>query len=315
MHPGHAPKTVVVGLDFESYLYTPGRARSVDGKTPETTELDERLAVDTDGKPNPERGMRVLKDRALGLLSLDAIVDSIKTISDNRSASMPGLEKSGHMSEAVMRDAAHADGFDLLFYQKNLNVIQYYAKPHRVLSDTPDQPIRGFDVLEDLLGFAKAHDIDVVLTIQPAHVSRLELLDRMGYWDDYERWKRELVTLTAQARTGQQVTLWDFGGYQRQVQETVPAKGKGGDMEWFWDPVHYNSKFGDMLIANIFHTGQRDELGVILTPENVDAQIARVRRDREMFRAAQPEETARLARLVSNALPAPAFVKNVALAR
>jgi hypothetical protein len=316
MNPGHAPRTVVVGLDFESFLYVPSRGPNRRVKSGNTSELEERLAVDAGGNPNPQRTARVLKDRALGLLSLDAIVDSIKTITGSRSASVTNLEPNGHLSEAGFRDTAHADGFQLLFTQKHLDAIKQYGKPRRVLSDTPDSPIREFGALRELLLLAKANGIEVILVIQPAHASRLELLDRMGYWGDYERWKRELVVLSAQAGAGQKVALWDFGGYEREAREPVPAKGKGiRDMQWFWDPVHYTSKLGDVMVARIFTDGQGEGFGVQLTPANVDAQIARVRRDREAFRAAMPEETARLSRLVCGTWPCPAPSDIVASAR
>jgi hypothetical protein len=314
--PGRVPKTLVVGLDFESYLYVPSAAVPGTNKVPPMNELEERLAVDPSGNPNPKRSARVLKDRALGLLSLDALGDSIQTIRANRSATAISLEPNGHLSEAAMRSTANADGYALVFDQKNLDTVKHYAKPHRVLSDTPDGPIREFEVLKELLAFAKSHDIDVVLTIQPAHVSRLELLDRMGYWDSYERWKRELVVLVAQTSPSQKVTLWDFGGYERQAQEAVPTKGAGArTMQWFWDPVHYTSKLGDTIIARIFDTTHDNDFGVVLTPENVEAQLAKIRRDREAFRAAMPQETTRLERLACGTSPCPAPAKTLAAAR
>jgi hypothetical protein len=297
LHPGAAPQTVIVGLDFEYFLYVPKPAAPV--AAPRIGELEERLAVGVDGKPNPERTWRVLKDKGLGLLSLDALIDSAMTVKGNRSASAANLEANGHLSEAAMRDTARADGFALLFAQKNQDTVKQYGSPHRVISDTPDGPIRDFAAIRDLLALARAHNIDVALVIQPAHVSRLDLLDRMGYWNDYERWKRELTTLTAQASASQKVALWDFGGYERQAQETVPEKGAGaGDMQWFWDPVHYTTKLGDQIVARIFGAAP-DGFGVRLTPANVDEQLVKVRQDRNAARAAVPDERARLPRLVA----------------
>lgn len=316
MHPGQAPRTLVVGLDFESFLYVPAAFPDKNGKSPDATEFDERLAVSADGKPNPQRAARVLKDQGLGLLSLDAISDSIKTMTGSRSASVTNLEPNGHLSEDGMRDAARADGFELLFTQKHLDTVKQYGKVRRVLSDTADGPIRGFATLHELLSLAKANGIDVELVIQPAHASRLELLDRMGYWNDYERWKRELVVLSARAASGQNVALWDFGGYEVQTREIVPAKGRGArDMQWFWDPVHYSSKLGDLMVARIFSDGREGEFGVRLTPGNVETRIASVRQERTAFRDAMPEETARLSRLACGAFPCPAPGAVVASAR
>jgi hypothetical protein len=316
MHPGQAPQTLVIGLDFEAFLYVPGRTAGRSAKAPVMTEVEERLAVDAAGNPNPHRAMRVLKDQALGLLSLDAMFDSIRTISGSRTASVANLEPNGHLSEAGLRDSAHADGFSLLFTQKNLDTVKQYGKPHRVLSDTPGGAIREFAAIRELLALARENKIDIVLVIQPAHISRLELLDRMGYWGEYERWKRELATLAFQAGASAKVALWDFGGYERQAREPVPARGSGApDMQWFWDPVHYTSKLGDAMVARIFGDGKDEGFGVRLTPENVDAQIARVRQDREAVRALMPEEMARLSRLVCSAQPCSSANDIVASAR
>lgn len=295
VRPGHGLQTLVVGLDFENNLYVPVAAGGV--RTSAPSELEERLAVDSIGNPNPARRQRILKDHAQGLLSLDALTDSANTVLGNRS-DVANLEPNGHLSEAVMRGDVRADGYSRVFDHKNVDTLQRYAKPHRVLSDTPDGPVRGSKVLIDLLALTKQKHIDVVFMIQPAHVSRLELLDQMGYWSDYERWKRELTTLTAQASQGQHVALWDFSGYEPEVQETVPVKGKGHrDMQWFWDPVHYNTKLGEKMITRMFHPERQGDFGVMLVPANIEARLAKVRQDRDAFRAATPVNTAHLARL------------------
>ena len=225
MHPGQPPRTLVVGLDFESFLYVPSQGANARAATHKAGELEQRLVVDAEGHPNPQRPVQVFKDRALGLLSLDAIVDSIKTISGSRSANVTDLEPNGHLSEAGFRDTAHADGFQLLFTQKHLDAVKQFGKPHRVLSDVPDGPVRGLAGLRELMAVAKANNSELVFVIQPAHASRLELLDRMGYWSDYERWKRELTAMSAEAGASQKVALWDFGGYESQAREPVPSRG------------------------------------------------------------------------------------------
>jgi hypothetical protein len=294
-HAGRAPATLIAGLDFEDFLRLPAVPGQASGPRP-PNEMEQRLTVGPDGGPNPARPLRVARDRAQGLLSLDALMDSMQTVANNRLTPLANLEANGHLSEASMRDAARADGFALLFDQKNLNTVRQYAQPRRHLANRSDGTV-GFDDVAELLAFAKRHGIRVVLTIQPSHVSRLELLDQMGYWSDYERWKRALAQQTAQAAAGQAVTLWDFSGYEAPMQETVPAKGKG-DMQWFWDPVHYSARLGDRIVARVFGTTNADDFGVLLTPQNFESRIARVRQDRDAFHAAMPHEVARLARLV-----------------
>jgi hypothetical protein len=64
MNPGHAPRTVVVGLDFESFLYVPSRGPNRRVKSGNTSELEERLAVDPTyraGAEGPGAGLVVAR--------------------------------------------------------------------------------------------------------------------------------------------------------------------------------------------------------------------------------------------------------------
>jgi hypothetical protein len=314
MRPGHAPKTVVVGLDFENDLYVPTAAPA---PARAIGEMEERLAVDAQDRPNPARALRVWKDRAQGLLSLDALLDSVTTIHSNPSDVMMSLERNGRLTEAAIGDVARVDGYEQVFHHTNLETVKLLRKPHRVLSDTLDAPIRRLATVQALLDFAKQHGTDVVLMIQPAHVSRLELLDRLGYSADFERWKRTLTAMAAQASVSQHVVLWDFAGYEQRVQEAAPAKGKG-KMEWFWDQLHYTSRLGNVMLARMFAPGAGapdDAFGVLLTPGTIDARLAQVRRDRAAFRSAMPQEAARLARMACGDEGCPVAAPTLALAR
>lgn len=310
--PGAAPETILLALDFESFLYRPDQFT---GPAKEVNEVEQRLAVDRDGRPNDERHKRILTDQGLALLSLDATFDSIRTIAGNRTGRVISLKPDGHMSDMALRATAAADGFALLFDQKNIDTVKNYGHPRRLLSDTPNGPIRRLQAVVELLAFAKEHRMNVVFAIQPAHVSRLELIDRMGYWGGYERWKRELTALVAHASAEQQVVLWDFGGYESPAQEPVPAKGAGAGMKWFWDPVHYSTVLGERMVARMFDPHSTDQYGAQLTPLNIDEQLARIRRDRDAFRAAMPAETARLAKLACGNAPCPAHVEPLTASR
>lgn len=310
--PNSGLQTVVVGLDFESFLYRTGTSGA---ELAPPGEMEQRLALDRDGKPNEERDQRVLTDQALSLLSLDAVFDSMRTVVGNRARRVVDLKTDGHLSDAALRETANVDGFALLFDQKNTETVKQYSAPRRAMSDTPEGAIRNLSAVKELLEFAKEQQLTVVLAIQPAHVSRLELLDRMGYWSDYERWKRELTTMVSLAGANQSVALWDFGGYDAPAQELVPAKGARTGMKWFWDPVHYSTALGEKMVARMFDSRSPDQYGVRLTPSNVNNHLARVRRDRQAFRNAMPHETARLAKLACGDALCPGPVEPLTLLR
>jgi hypothetical protein len=172
---------------------------------------------------------RVVKDYASGLLTLDALLDSIFTVVANRTIGGPGLEPSGKLSEGRLRQWTEADGAGALFAQRRELMVKKYRSPRRTLADTPDGPIRDFAYFASNVRPGRqawsSGDLGGATYARRATGT----LDGLSYWPDYERWKRGLATLAAEARSsGVDVTVWDFGGYEAIVQEPIPAKGDRG---------------------------------------------------------------------------------------
>jgi hypothetical protein len=283
-----SPRTVIVGLDFEAFLFSPGAA-SANRPVAVRGETEQRLLVLDNGASNPERATRRLKDLGAAVLSLDALADSLATVRANRSADGVNLTADGHFSEAGFRDTTLAEGAMALFAQKNAETVSRYAHPRQVLSEVADGPIREMKSVRDLIAFAKQQHFTVVFAIQPAHASRLDLLTKMGYWPDYERWKRALTMTVAQAEdAGAAVVLWDFGGYEPYAREPIPAK-RGAQMQWFWDPVHYKTALGDVITARMLGKPGAPDYGVLLTPANLESRLAQIRADqRDAIVAVRP---------------------------
>ena len=194
------------------------------------------------------------------------------------------------------------DGVATLFAQKDTQTIEQYAEPHQILLSTVDSPITGLVAIEKLIELAHARGIRVLLFVQPAHADRLELLDRMGYWNDYEHWKVTLTERVAASRVhGDDVRLFDFGGYERFSREVVPPAGDHTTrLQWFWEPAHYTTALGALMVKRML--GHRDaaddaSFGVELEPGNVYERLAQIRRDRMRYRADFPAEVHRLGAL------------------
>jgi hypothetical protein len=296
-------RTLIVGLDFESFLYLPtatARAATTAKPAGGPDEQGERLAALEVTRNQALPPLRVLKDYATAALTLDALLDSVSTMVANRAVGGPNLDASGRLSEGRLRQWTQSDGAALLFTQKNELTLRNYLKPKLVLSDTEEEPIRDFAELDALIDLARRHKLTVVLAVQPAHASRLELLDGMGYWPDFERWKRGLAKFAESARAeGVDVTVWDFGGYELFIGEPVPASGdRQSVMKWFWDPVHYSTLLGDLMIAAM--TGANSSFPDLarLTPQNVELRLAQVRRDRDDYRRRDPGQLVEIRRLL-----------------
>lgn len=298
------PKTVVVGLDFESFLLEP-------------------LNTADPGPPAPPAGADAggpfsgARDYLASTLTLDALEDSVSTLWTNRRGLMTlDMQADGRLTEGHLRRWTAADGVALLFEQKNRLTVRRYQKPRHVLSHDPSVPVRDFAGLDALVTLAQARNFELVLLVQPAHASRLEMLDAMGYWPDYELWKRELARWGAQMRErGARVTVWDFGGFESTTTEAVPAPGdKQTRLKWFWDPVHYSTALGEVLVSTLTATqdaGARTAAGgdgpyaslKPLSPDNVQVRLMQVRQDRERFRTAHATQVAAWRALACNGTP------------
>lgn len=292
---GSRPQTLIVALDFEAFLHRPTAAvpnASKEEAPQSEDEQTERLIALERQRDWTLPPSRIVKDYVAATLTLDALLDSLSTLAANRGSGGPDLEASGRLSHWRLQQWTESDGAAQLFAQKNQLTVRQYLKPKQVLSETPDSPIRDFAELDALIDLARGGRMTVVLAVQPAHVSRLELLDGMGYWPDYERWKRGLTKVASDARaSGVDVTVWDFGGYEPFMREDVPTAGdRSRVMKWFWDPVHYSVQLGDAMISAM--TDQHSSLTAtaLLTSASVERRLSQIRHDRSEFRREAPAQ-------------------------
>jgi len=300
------PQTVVVGLDFESFLLEPTKP-AVPGPaaSPETASIADRASR--------------ARDYLASTLTLDALEDSVSTLWTNRRGLMTlDMQADGRLTEGHLRRWTAADGVALLFEQKNRLTVRRYKQPRHVLSHDPAVPVRDFAGLDALVALARARNIELVLLVQPAHASRLEMMDALGYWPDYELWKRELARWGGRMRDGgTRVTVWDFGGYESTTTEAVPEVGdKQTRLKWFWDPVHYSTSLGDLLVSTMTLKANVGASAAAvgtapyaslqpLSPDNVQARLMQVRLDRERFRAAHATQVAAWRAMACAGTPCP----------
>jgi len=291
-----ALRQVVVGLDFESFLARPAiAAAAADPREAEAlARLDAMATATLAGR------LRVWQDRSESLFTLDALLDSASTVTANRSAS-PGanLGLDGQFGDGQLRKWTQADGVAQLFRQKNADTLRSFKPPRRSLAPADGAQMHGAPQLAALIELCGRHRLKLVLLIQPSHASRLEMLDAMGYWPEFEHWKQALAALTDDARaTGHDVVLWDFSGYEPANLEPMPGpQAARTPLQWYWDPVHYRPALGDRMLATIT-VGHATPPAALLTRTSVESRLQRVRADREAYRAAQGTEMQRWRQMV-----------------
>ncbi len=282
------PELVILGLDFE-YFLSAGQAR--DG----TAEFEARLAVNRGGAANDGRRLQYARDLFRGTLSLDALLDSVDTLRANLRPDSANLAPTGDLSEASLRRDAVELGSWSLFSQRDLqNIRLYYGKTK---NDA------GLADVEQIIELCRDRGARLVMLINPVHADMLETFDRLGLWDDFESWKRQLVTLaTAESSAAWGVELWDFSGYDAYSTESVPSSGNVV-LQWFWEPSHYTKALGDKIVGRMFGGGSAD-FGALLTPATIEARIADVRAARHAYRSSNPRDVQRVQEIFAQSVGA-----------
>jgi hypothetical protein len=277
----HHPKLVVAGLDYLSFLEPaqPGAPLTV---TPEET----RLLVRFDGSPTPGVGRQVVYDQFAALSSFDALVDSVRTL----------VGQTGYTSVTSQGFSSGAERFSSEIRAKGqysvfADMVRAQARILRRLSGvrspaaTTERQVRA---LQALLAFAIASGSELKLFIDPSHVYELENIRAYGRWQDYERWKYDLVlavtAANASAHNGAAISLVDFSGYHDIATEELPRPGDTATtMRWYWDPIHFHKALGDLIIRDL--VSKQPALGVPLRMDTICAHLAGERRRMNQYLA------------------------------
>lgn len=288
----HRPKMAIVSLEFGQFLDADS-ARPVDYPPP-IQSFEKRLSVTLDGAPTPYLGLQRVRDRTASLLSTTAVLDSIDTLGQqdyvsptelgfSSGAQRFGSEIANKGSYSVMRDVTEgiarrmADGVTF----------------RRDADESVD-----FQALRGLLRYARDEGIQLMFVIPPSHVFEYEIWDRFGLWDDFEIWKSMILReIEASNRSGMHasslrktpdVVLWDFSGYSAENSEQVPEPGdRSGRMRWFWEPVHFTSELGDLVIASMMSPSESG-YGRILTEAGFCGELEKDRQARARYRRGNP---------------------------
>lgn len=149
--------------------------------------------------------------------------------------------------------------------------------------------------LRAILALAQQQKIDLRLFISPSHARQWETLAVAGLWQDWEYWKRQLVTLNEQVaiQAGKAAfPLWDFSGYDAISSENLPDEGSPDMMKHYSDSSHYLPALGQRLVARLF--GAKDDWGLLLTHDNLADHLAQIRSARGQYRTTHPQDIAEI---------------------
>jgi hypothetical protein len=168
------------------------------------------------------------------------------------------------------------------------------------IATSSSQPLER---IRSLIALAHENAIELTLVVAPSHARQLETIAAAGLWNDWEAWKRMLVSIDDEEarRSGRRsFPIWDFSGYNEVTTETFPALDDRKAMRWHFDSSHFTPAAGDRVLDRI--SGNADTaFGVLLTAANIDSQLAQARAAREQWRKAHPQDVEEIELLARDA--------------
>jgi hypothetical protein len=193
-------------------------------------------------------------------------------------------------------------------------------RPAMRLQLARDAPARGkarfrlsaaaMDSFRRIVRICRERDIRLFLGIPPIHAVSLELMRADGTWSDFEDWKRALAKVVAEenARAPQKepVVLWDFTAYSGPCAEEIPPMGAANPhMRYHYDQGHFTPLFGELILRRMFGGPKANDadlsgVGVVLTPDTIDACFAQVRAERESYVRSHPAEVAEVRKAIGS---------------
>ena len=248
---------VVIGVDFDQFL----------GRWVHPLAEKDQIRLD-----RPPVGVWP-QDFLRGSLSFDALADSINAVANEAIGEHPKY-LAGNRPEDDFWLFKRREGPAGFFWITDIRNISVAALKPVSLSQIDD--------LHAIVELCRVNDIRAIIVINPIHVNLLETYSRLGYWQAFENWKRELVSMTMplgdERRPPVNIELWDFSEYDQYSTTDLPQA-----TDWFWDSNHYTRRLGDLMLRRIFTSGD-PEFGVRLSPDTIEQHLQMTRERQLQYR-------------------------------
>jgi len=299
-------RQVVLSLDL--LLFDARRGRPPD--------VDYRRLRDYGNAPWLIRHMPDLVD---SLLSYDALTSSVRTLLVRDTPCVGFVKPDGTASPDTKICAVDTAGQRRLFQLSERGYLLVWKTYKDLQLRDPRTGRSSLDAVRDIVALARRDRIDLRMLISPVHARQLEVIRAAGAWPVFEQWKRELVALLAQgaaAHPGQaKIPLWDFSGYSAINQEPVPPKDDDGNRMWgYWEASHFRMVVGDRVLDRVLgypDTAGRAPagFGVLLTQDNIEAQLRALREGRERYRQAFSDDVREIQWIAAGRRPGPEMAR------
>jgi hypothetical protein len=241
----------------------------------------------------PARGpLAELKWRFDALFSADSVLDALKTLRSQHNPNAPSMSARGFNPLREYRRMAREEGYYALFQQRAQDYAARFRKAPHGLVTAATGSAREFDQLQALLALGVRDGAAVDVVIYPYHAQIMALMEQTGMAPMFEQWKALLaarIDALRAAHPRSHITLWDFSGYAPYQCEPIPAKGdRAAQTRWYWEAGHFKAELGNIMLARMLGDGGAGDFGYRLSMAGIDANRARVARERALCLAANP---------------------------
>ncbi|MFM2063621.1 MAG: hypothetical protein RLZZ507_3292 [Cyanobacteriota bacterium] len=234
-------KKVIVGIDFFMFNELLGNQPGFDENRLEKTYL-------------------IPADIMNSLFSIDTLDVSKETIL--ASLNKPNREQS-YGANGFVPHSKYKDGGTKGRFSNAINV--YFNFHHQYkFSD------KYFDDFQKIVNLCREKNIKLIIFISPSHAIQWESIRATGEWETFEKWKRKVVQVTP---------VWDFSGYN-----SITTEKLNDVMENYADSSHYTAPVGNLILNRILGYQENKlpaDFGVLLTQENIESHLDKIRSHRE----------------------------------
>ncbi len=255
-------KDILVGIDYVDFLIKRGERI----KWAEALDADSYLEIDLAGRKNPDYLANFYFSHFYSLISIDAIIASIKTMATQHGA-FNHLRQDGFNVADGFIGVVENEGINASFDHSEFLLQQKFeVREHPSYSDPNTFP--PFQALKYMLDLVIEADARVIVFMNPYHERYFRVMASNGHIESFFSWKRKLMEFFERNGFLDQVVIYDFSELNEMASEKVP-QGKGKYMSWFWEPTHYTRKMGDFMIENMLQGLEKFQLNKM----NIDDRI------------------------------------------
>lgn len=291
-------RRVYVGVDFFDFLINTTRPRQQLDWAALAASYAGRLDIAGENVAASRRLVQRAQDRLNGLLSLEAVGDSIYTVTGQNAPFSSDRRADGFNPARDYHFIIRNEGQHVLFAQKNRELARTLSRPNLGLFNYGADSSQEFEALKGFLHWAVANEVEVTLFINPYHVHYLSLIELSGNWPLFDQWKRTLARIAGE----HDAVLWDFNTVDAYSTEMPPTAGdRRTAMQWYWEPAHYKAELGELMIAQMTGAqcvGSAPALGVVLDGSNIDRHLQQLGADLTTYWQPYPQQHAALRALL-----------------